>query len=377
MRDSFLPFSPPYIDEEDRRALDEVLRSGWISTGPKTSMFEQEFLKATSGESALALNSCTAGLHLALRVLEIGPGDEVITTPMTFCASANVIEHVGATTCFVDVDPATLLIDPRKIEARITEKTKAIIPVHYAGQLCDMGRINKIASDNGLHVIEDGAHLMPADLKGNKNLVAFSFYANKNITTGEGGMLVGPEDLIKRARVLSLHGMNKDAWKRYDKSGSWKYDVVIPGYKYNMTDLQAAMGLTQLKKLDHFYEHRKEAFIYFTEALRGVEGVEPIKTDFEKSSFHLFVVRIKKEILGLNRDEFVESMKKKNIGVSVHYQSLHTSSYYSQKYGSQKENLSHAGQAGEEVVSLPISPSYSKKDYDDIIFSLRSVVSLR
>ncbi|MHB8425171.1 MAG: DegT/DnrJ/EryC1/StrS family aminotransferase, partial [Gammaproteobacteria bacterium] len=263
MRHEFLSFSPPSVGEEEVAAVSEVLRSAWITTGPKTRQFEQEFATLLGASGTLALNSCTAALHTALVTLGVGPGDEVITTPMTFAASVNVIEHVGARPVLVDVQPDTLNIDPVKIEAAVTGKTQAIIPVHYTGHPADLDFILKIADKHRLAVLEDAAHALPAKYKGKyigagSNPVAFSFYATKNLTTAEGGMLTGTPEFLEKARVISLHGMSRDAWKRYDKGGSWYYEVILPGFKYNMTDIQAAIGLVQLRRLAGFQARRRE-----------------------------------------------------------------------------------------------------------------------
>src|SRR5438132_561210 len=262
-RRDFLPFSPPLVGEEEIREVVDTLRSDWITTGPKAKRFEQDFAAYVGAPGALALNSCTAGLHTALATLGIGPGDEVITTPMTFCASVNVIEHVGARPVLVDVEPDTLNIDPRQIAAAVTPRTRAILPVHYAGHPADLDGIEAVAHPHGLTVVEDAAHAIPARYKGRfigsgTNPVAFSLYATKNLTTAEGGMLTGEGAFLDRARVLSLHGMSRDAWKRYDQGGSWRYEVLLPGFKYNMTDIQAAIGLCQLRKQDAFQRRRRE-----------------------------------------------------------------------------------------------------------------------
>ena len=245
LRSKFLPFSPPYISREELDEVIDTLSSDWITTGPKTKRFETEFATYLGAESALALNSCTAGLHLALAVLGIGSGDEVITTPMTFCSTVNVIEHVGARPVLVDVEPDTLNVSPSLIESAISPNTRAVMPVHYTGHPCEMDAIMEIAREHRLFVVEDAAHALPAHYKGKfvatiGDLTAFSFYATKNLTTAEGGMLTGDQEFIEKARALSLHGMNRDAWKRYDKGGSWYYEVDAPGFKYNMTDIQAS-----------------------------------------------------------------------------------------------------------------------------------------
>src|SRR5690349_10147993 len=251
IRATFLPFSPPDISEEEIDAVVDTLRSSWITTGPKTKQFESQFAEYIGSAAALALNSCTAGLHLALATLGIGPGDEVITTPMTFTSSVNVIEHVGATPVLADVDPETLNIDPAKVAEKITPRTKVIMPVHFTGHPVDLRPLQDLAKDNNLYIVEDAAHALPACYEGQMigsigDFTAFSFYATKNLTTGEGGMLTGSAEMLERTRMLSLHGMSRDAWNRYSATGTWFYEVVAPGYKYNMTDIQAALGLVQL-----------------------------------------------------------------------------------------------------------------------------------
>src|SRR5213079_1441840 len=267
-RRTFLPFAPPVIGQEEIEEVVDTLKSAWITTGPKTRAFEREFAAFVGAPGALALNSCTAGLHTALATLGIRPGDEVITTPMTFCASVNVIEHVGARPVLVDVEPDTLNIDPERIAAAITPRTRAILPVHYAGHPVELDVITTLARVRGLAVVEDAAHAIPARFKGRfigagPNPTAFSFYATKNLTTAEGGMLTGEPAFLEQARTISLHGMNRDAWKRYDQGGSWRYDVLLPGFKYNMTDIQAAIGLCQLRRQDVFQRRRREVVMLY------------------------------------------------------------------------------------------------------------------
>ena len=365
--EGFTPFAPPFIDEEEIQAVAEVLKSGWISTGPKTKAFETEFAEYIGASTALALNSCTAGLHLALKVLGVGPGDEVITTPMTFCATANVIEHLGATTVLADIDPETLLIDPKEIEKKITAKTKVIVPVHYAGQPADMSAINALAKKHGIKVLEDAAHCPPASdqeqtIGSGDNLTAFSFYATKNMTTAEGGMLTGPADLVEKARMLSLHGMSRDAWKRFQKGGTWTYDVPEPGYKYNMTDVQAAMGRIQLKKLDQMTLERQKQFDIYNEVFAKSDLLKPLGVRKNiKHSLHLYVIQLNLEKLKITRDILIERLTELNIGTSVHYIPLHFHSYYQKKYGLKAESFPLATRAFERILSLPLSPAHSEK----------------
>src|SRR5437762_8932802 len=276
-RGTYLSFSPPLIGEEEIAEVVDTLRSDWITTGPKVAQFEAEFAARVSAPAAVAVNSCTAALHTALAVSEIGPGDEVITTPLTWAAAVTVIEHVRARPVLVDVEPDTLTIDPARIAAAITPRTRAVIPVHYAGHPADMASIDALAHDHRLLLLEDAAHALPAayqerTIGSGANPVAFSFYATKNLTTAEGGMLTGEHGFLERARLLSLHGLSRDAWKRYDKGGSWRYEVLAPGFKYNMTDIQAALGLWQLRKLPAFQERRRQVVQRYTEAFQGGDG---------------------------------------------------------------------------------------------------------
>src|SRR5213083_2657640 len=338
-RSEFLPFSRPVFGEEEIHEVVDTLRSSWITTGPKTGRFESEFAAYLQAPGALALNSCTAALHTALVTLGIGAGDEVITTPMTFSASVNVIEHVGARPVLVDVEPDTLNIDAGQVEAAITPRTRAILAVHYAGHPVDLDALRALASAHRLALVEDAAHALPARYKGRLigggyNAVAFSFYATKNLTTAEGGMLTGDPDFLERARVLSLHGMSRDAWKRYDQGGSWRYEVLAPGFKYNMTDIQAAIGLWQLRKQDAFQRRRREVVARYTAAFAAEESLEPPVARAEvEPAWHLYVLRLRPEALRIGRDRFIEELTARNIGTSVHFIPIHLHPYYRDKYG--------------------------------------------
>lgn len=380
MRTTFLTFSPPYISREEINEVVDTLSSDWITTGPKTKKFETEIATFLGAESALALNSCTAGLHLALVVLGIGSGDEVITTPMTFCSTVNVIEHIGARPVLVDVEPETLNISPFSIENAITPRTRAVIPVHYTGHPCEMDVIMKIAREHQLFVIEDAAHALSAHYKGKVvgtigDLTAFSFYATKNLTTAEGGMLTGDQELIEKARSLSLHGMNRDAWKRYDKGGSWYYEVDAPGFKYNMTDIQASIGLQQLKKLDVFQERRHEIVKRYNEAFVSCPCLQiPVHRPYVEHAWHLYSLRLNLETLKIDRDQFIDEMKERNIGTSVHFIPIHLHPYYRRKYGYQPEDFPVAYSNFLRLVSLPLYPRMSNKDVDDVIGAVLNVV---
>lgn len=380
MRESFLPFSPPVIGEEEISEVIDTLRSDWITTGPKTKRFEAEFAQYLGAPGALALNSCTAGLHTALITLGIRPGDEVLTTPMTFAASVNVIEHVGARPVLVDVEPDTLNIDPAKIEAAITPRTKAIIPVHYAGHPVDLDPIYEMARARGIVVIEDAAHALPASYKGRRigsgnNPVAFSFYATKNLTTAEGGMLTGSPEFLDRARVVSLHGMSRDAWKRYDKEGSWYYEVVIPGFKYNMTDIEASLGLWQLRKLDRFQSRRREVVRAYNEAFADVDALElPVERSEVEHAWHLHVLRLRLDALRIGRDQFIEELNHRNIGTSVHFIPIHLHPYYRDKYGYKPRDFPISYLNYLRMLSLPLSPRLTDRDVADVIEAVLEVV---
>jgi len=373
MRKDFLPFSPPFIGEEEIAEVVDSLRSGWITTGPKTKRFEQEFAAYVNAPGALALSSCTAGLHTALVAAGIGPGDEVITTPMTFTATVAVIEHVGAKPVLVDIEVDTMNIDPALVAAAVTPRTKAVIAVHYGGHPCDLDALQAICETHDLLLVEDAAHAIPARYKGRMigsgtNPVSFSFYATKNLTTAEGGMLTGASEMIERSAIYSLHGMNRDAWKRNDKTGSWRYDIVTPGFKYNMTDIQAAMGLQQLKKMDAIRARRQEIAAMYSAALAPLGVFDlPVEREDCQSAWHLFPVRIREGALGVSRDEFIEGMRERNIGTSVHFIAVHTFTYYREKYGFEDADFPIAFGESERLVSLPLHPGLSDEDVGDVV----------
>ena len=380
MRSKFLPFSPPFISNEEINEVTDALKSDWITTGPKTKSFEKEFGMLVGSPSCLALNSCTGALHTALATLGIGQGDEVITTTMTFTSTVNVIEHVGAKPVLVDVEADTLNINPQKIAAAITTKTKAIMPVHYAGHPVDLEPIYDLAKKQGLSVIEDAAHAFPAEYKGRKigsggNPVAFSFYATKNITTAEGGMLTGEETFIENARVVSLHGMSHDAWKRYDKGGSWYYEIIYPGFKYNMTDIQAAIGLAQLKKIGYFQKRRREIVTAYNEAFRDKDALElPVERAEVTHAWHLYVLRLNLDVLTIGRDRFIEELKKRNIGTSVHFIPIHLHPYYRDKYGYKPKDFPVAYSNYLRILSLPLYPRMTDEDIADVIEAVLDII---
>jgi dTDP-4-amino-4,6-dideoxygalactose transaminase len=318
-------------------------------------------------------------LHTALATLGIGPGDEVITTPMTFAASVNVIEHVGARPVLVDVEPDTLNIDPAAISAAITARTKAVLPVHYAGHPVDLDRIGELARAHGLAVVEDAAHAIPAKYRGRfigagPNPVAFSFYATKNLTTGEGGMLTAEPAFLDRARVLSLHGMTRDGWKRYHEGGNWFYEVVVPGFKYNMTDIQAAIGLCQLRKQEEFQQRRREVVARYTGAFASDEALElPVTRADVTHAWHLFVLRLRPQALRIGRDQFIAELTARNIGTSVHFIPVHLHPYYRAKYGYRPDDLPVAYESFQRMLSLPLHPGLSDGDVSDVIEAVLAV----
>ncbi len=387
MRESFLPFSPPLIGDEEINEVVDTLREGWITTGPKAKRFEEEFAAYLGSDMALALNSGTGALHVALATLGIGTGDAVITTPMTFCSSVHVIEQVRARPILVDVETDTLNIDPAKIEdvlksaIRFPQSAiKALLPVHLYGHPCDMKAIMDIAKKYNLKVIEDAAHALPAKFNGNiigtiGDLTAFSFYSTKNMTTAEGGMLTGPSELIEKARIWSLHGMSRDAWKRYSDEGSWYYEVVCPGFKYNMTDIAAAIGIQQLKKLPKFQVRRREIVRRYNEAFSKFEELQlPIERPEVEHAWHLYVIRLNFDLLRISRGQFIEELKARNIATSVHFIPIHIHPYYRDKYGYKPEDFPIAYREYQRVVSLPLYPKMTDQDVEDVIEAVTEVV---
>ena len=379
-RKTFLPFSPPSISEDEIKEVVDTLRSDWLTTGPKTKRFEEAFRERLGSPAALALNSCTAALHLGLAALGVGRGDEVITTTMTFAASANIIEHLGGRPVLVDVEPDTLNIDPAQVEEKITTRTKVILPVHFAGHPAAMDQIFELAGDNNLGVLKDAAHALPAVYRGKAigsgdNPAAFSFYATKNLTTAEGGMLTGSEELLEQARVLSLHGMSRDAWKRYEQGGSWYYEVVSPGYKYNMTDIQAALGLHQLRRLEGFQRRRGEVVRAYNDAFSGCEALElPVERAEVEHAWHLYVLRLRPEALTIDRDQFIRELESRNIGTSVHFIPVHLHPYYRDKYGYAAGDFPVAYENYRRLLSLPLSPRLTDEDLADVIEAVLQVV---
>jgi UDP-4-amino-4,6-dideoxy-N-acetyl-beta-L-altrosamine transaminase len=373
----FLPYCQPLIGEEEIEEVIDTLKSGWLSTGPKAMKLEDLIREYVGAKEAICVNSCTAALHLSLIALDIGRGDEVITSPFTFASTGNVIVHVGAKPVFVDIKKDTYNIDPEKIEAAITPRTKAIMPVHYAGQPCDMEAILQIARKHNIYVIEDAAHAIGAEYQGKKvgiigDATCFSFYATKNMTTGEGGAITTDDNkLADRFRILRLHGISKDAWKRYSAGGSWYYEIEECGWKYNMIDMQASLGIHQLKKLDSFIETRRKYVRIYNEEFNKLEGViTPYEKPDSKHVYHLYPILLKE----FKRDEFVEKMAAKGIGYSVHFIPLHLHPFYRKEFHFKKGDFPNAEWVYQREVSLPLYPKMSEDDVWRVITAVKDII---
>ena len=362
VREDWMAFCLPDVSDREVQSISEAVRSGWWAKGPRTIAFEKQFAEYVGAKYCVGLNSCTAALHLSLAAKNIGPGDEVITTPLTFAASANTILHVGATPVFADIDPDTGLIDPAEIEKKITKKTKAIVPVHYSGLAADLGKIGELCDSYNLFLSEDAAHAVETRYNGElighnpRGAVSYSFYATKNLACGEGGALItDDEELAAKARVLSCHGMSAGAWNRYGKGGSWRYDIEEPGYKYNMFDLQAALASVQLERMDDMQRRRFACVDVYEKAFKDVPQLRLQKTPaYCHHSRHLYILRVVPERLTISRDQFIEELKARNVGVSVHFIALHTMSAYTKRFGYKPEDFKKAYDFSESEISLPL-----------------------
>lgn len=384
MNKNFLSFALPEIGEEEIAEVVSALRSGWVTTGPKAKQFESDFINYLGGGlEAIAVNSATAGLHLGLEAMGIGPGDEVITTTHTFTATAEVIRYLGADPVFVDVDSATLCIDVDAVASAITPRTKAIIPVHFAGRSADMTRLFVLAKQHGLRVMEDAAHALPTTCDGRmigtleSDVTVFSFYANKTITTGEGGMLVTRDpELARRARVMRLHGINRDAFDRFtSKAPSWHYEIVAPGFKYNMTDIAASMGIHQLKKANAFQEKRAFIAALYDEALESLPIIRPPHAaPGDVHSWHLYVTQLSDDAM-VTRDVFIDRMFAQGIGCSVHYIPLHLQPYWRDTYQLTPEMFPVSQRVFERTVSLPLYTRMTETDVARVVAAVN--VALR
>lgn len=382
MHQEFLPFSIPDIGEAEIESVVETLRSGWLTTGPKVKQFEEDFAKYVHCQHAVAVNSATAALHLALGAVGIEEGDEVLVPTMTFAATAEVVLYFKAKPVLVDCRQDTLNLDPNQIEKAITARTKAIIPVHMGGQACGMDQIMEIARAYNLRVIEDAAHALPARYQGKMigtigDITCFSFYATKTITTGEGGMATteSPE-WAERMRIMGLHGISKDAWKRYTAEGSWYYEILYPGYKYNLTDIAAAIGIEQLKKCTHFWEIRQRYATLYNEGFRDIPAIiMPYVAPDVQHAWHLYAIQLDLKQLCISRNEFVALLKQENVGTSVHFIPLHMHPYYRDTFGYCPEDLPNASAVFERIVSLPIYTKMTETDVQRVIETVRAIVT--
>jgi dTDP-4-amino-4,6-dideoxygalactose transaminase len=382
MRDTFLPFARPSIGEEEIAEVADTLRSGWITTGPRVERFAAAFAEYVGGRYAVPVSSATAGLHVALLALGVGPGDEVVTTPMTFVATLNTIVHCGARPVLADIDAATLNVRVEEIERRLSPATKAILPVHYVGQPADLDPILELAAARNVAVLEDAAHAVGAEYKGRRigsfpTTSVFSFHPNKNMTTGEGGMVVTEdEEVLEKASLLKFHGMDREAWKRFAKAGSPRYDVAAPGFKYNMMDIQAALGLHQLKRLDGFLAERERLAAAYDAALADTPGLLlPHRVSYPvRHAWHLYTPLVDIDRLTIDRDRFQEELKQRNIGTGLHYTAAHEFSYYASSFGWRPEDFPEAHYVSERIVSLPLFPGLTAEDQADVVEAVRDVL---
>ena len=376
-----IPFARPDIGEEEIASVVDTLRSGWLSIGPKTAAFEQQFAAAVDAPHGISVSSGTAGLLLGLDALGIGPGDEVLVPTITFTSTAATVLHVGATPCLVDCEPDTLNLDVADAARKWTSRTKAIVPVHFAGHPCDMHAVRELAQARGGAVMEDAAHALPAAYRGQRigsisALTVFSFYATKNLCTGEGGMVTTADaELADRIRQRRLHGMTRDAWKRYSDAGSWRYDVAYPGFKYNMTDINAALGIVQLRRLDGMQAERRRVVAGYRAALADEEALQlPVSRPEVEHAWHLFVVRVRPERLRIDRDEVIRELTAAGIGTSVHFIPLHEHSYYRDHLGVHAESLPVAAREWQRIISLPLYPGLRDADVERVAETLRDIL---
>lgn len=382
VRSSFLVFGAPCLGQEEIDEVIDVLRSGWIGTGTRAADFERSFADFVGVPHAVAVNSCTAGLYLCLSALGIGPGDEVITTPLTFVATVNVIEHLGARPVFADIDEHTLNLDPESVEAAICGVTRAVLPVHFGGLCCDWQRLSNLCQRQGVHLLEDAAHAVGARRDGRPAgaqgiAASFSFYANKNLTTAEGGMITTSDGaLAETLRRLSNHGLDRSAWHRFTDRRKPDYDMPEPGFKFNMPDLAAALGLHQLAKQEAFLAVRERYAQRYDEAFAEMPFARqshPATSRDHRHALHLYTLRLKPEAFRVSRDQFVEALLAENIGASVHYRPVPSYTYYRRKYGPQIAYLPHAYQVGSEIFSLPLTPGMAPGDVEDVIEAVQKV----
>ena len=381
MRETFLPFSRPAINQDDIAGVVEVLKSGWITTGPKTAAFEAAFRGYLGAEFAVSLTSATAGMHLVLTALDLQPGDEVVTPSMTWGSTVNLLTLLKLKPVFADIDPGTLMVTPETVEKAMTERTRAIIPVHFAGAPADLGRFRELSAGRGVLLIEDAAHALGTRYRGEKvgsrGTAIFSFHPIKNITTGEGGMVVTEDgDLAERVRILKFHGLSKDAWQRYSREGKAQVEIVTPGFKYNLTDIQSSLGLTQLARVEELNRKRGELAARYRELLKDVEGISALQPPAypHQSSYHLFIVFLDLDRVRVSRDEFLEELKKRNIGTGIHFRPVHTQEYYRERAGFKPGTLPATEWAGDRLFSLPLFPDMTDDDAGDVVEAVRDAL---
>jgi UDP-4-amino-4-deoxy-L-arabinose-oxoglutarate aminotransferase len=385
MRDTFLPFTRPSITEAEIREVSDALRSGWITSGPRVAAFEKEFSAYVSARFGIAVMSATAGFHILLQALGIGPGHEVITPSLTWPSPVNMVVFVGARPVFADIDRQTFQLDPASVEQVLTPRTKAILPVHFAGQPCDLDPFRALCKKHDLLLIEDAAHAIGTEYRekrigSGKNPAVFSFHAIKNLTTGEGGLVaVSDEKLKDRLISLRFHGVNQDAWKRYNRENASGYDLFEPGWKYNLTDLQAAVGLAQLRRIEEMNARRAKLAELYDRLLDGVpEILRPARVPYpSRHSWHIYTVLIDPERTGLTRDEFREEMRKRNIGTGLHFLAVHELSFYWERYRPAPELLRNSEYVGARIVSLPLFPDMKEEDVTGVVEEIRDVLSTR
>ena len=376
-----LPFHRSDIGEEEVSEVLEVLRSGWLTTGPKVREFEREFAAMVGAEHAVAVNSCTAALHLALEAAGVSEGDEVLVPTMTFAATAEVVTYFKARPVLIDCTQDTLNLNTDRIQQAITDKTRAIIPVHFAGHPCDLRPIHAIAQAHDLHVIEDAAHALPARYHGKmiggiSDATCFSFYATKNITTGEGGMITtNNAEQAARMRMMSLHGLSRDAWNRYSAQGSWYYEILSPGFKYNLTDIAAALGLAQLKKCERFWKGRERYAALYNEGFQDLpEIICPPTASHVQHAWHLYVIQLNLDCLRIGRDEFIRQLQQAGVGCSVHFIPLHLHPYHRDRSGYRPEDFPIASRVFQRIVSLPLYSKMTEDEVNRVIETVRDLV---
>jgi dTDP-4-amino-4,6-dideoxygalactose transaminase len=384
MKEGYLVFGQPLIEDAEIDEVVRSMRSAWLGTGPKVARFEELIASYKGVKHAVALNSCTAGLHLSFLALDLKPGDEVIVPAMTFCATINGVIHAGATPVLADVEPGTFNIDVDQVRRRLTSRTKAIVPVHFAGRPCDMSALRSIAEERDLRIVEDCAHAIETEYRGEKagalgDLGVLSFYSTKNIVTGEGGMVLTDDSaLAARIKVLALHGMSQDAWKRFSDDGYKHYDVQEVGYKYNMMDLQAAIGMHQITRVDRYWERRRDVWNRYNEAFADLPAGTPAPIDpSSRHAFHLYTLLIDEKNSPVSRDEFIFALHKRGIGTGVHYRSIPEYSVYQQRFGWSPEYYPTSAEIGRRTVSLPLSARLSDADVDNVIRTVRGVLTAR